>query len=109
MSSAPGRAVISNCATTTEKVLEYLDHILTSVTQESWSYIKNSGDFSRKVKRLGQIPDGTILVTADVVGLYPSILHKAGLETLMRRLNECQTSKIPTEVKYRILKVTLTE
>ena len=65
--------------------------------QESWSYIKDSGDFLKKVKYLGQIPDGAILVTADVVGLYPSIPHKAGLETLRRGLNERETSEIPTE------------
>ena len=42
------------------------------------------------------MPDGAILVTADVVGLYPSIPHNAGLETLRRRLNERETSEIPT-------------
>ena len=50
-----------------------------------------------KVKHLGQIPDGAILVTADAVGLYPSIPHKTGLKTLRRRLNERETSEIPAE------------
>ena len=61
------------------------------------SYIKNSGDFLKKVKHLGQIQDGAILVTADVVGLYPIMAHKAGLEALRRRLNKCETSKIPSD------------
>ena len=95
--SVPGRPVISNCGTPTEKVSEYLDHILKPVMQESWSYIKDSGDFLKKVKHLGKIPDGAILVTADVVGLYPSIPHKAGLEALRRRLNKRETFEIPTE------------
>ena len=51
----------------------------------------------KKVKHLGQIPDGAIHVTADVVGLYPSIPHKVGLETLRGRLNERETSELPTE------------
>ena len=38
------------------------------------------------LKHLGQITDGAILVTADVVGLYPNIPHKPVLETLRRRL-----------------------
>ena len=97
LSSVPGRTVISNCGTPTEKVSEYLDHILKPVIQESWSYIKDSGDFLKNVKHLRQIPDGAILVTVDVVGLYPSIPHKAGLETLRRRLNERETSEIPTD------------
>ena len=67
------------------------------VIQESWSCIKDSGDFLKKVKHLGQIPDGAILVTADVVGLYPSIPHKAGLEALRRRLDKREVFEIPTE------------
>ena len=65
--------------------------------QESWSYIKNSRNFLKKVKRLGYIPDEAVLDRADVVGLYPSIPHKADLKTLTRRLNERETSQIPTE------------
>ena len=41
--------------------------------QESWSYIKDSGDFLKNVRHFGQIPDGAIFVTADMAGLYPSI------------------------------------
>ena len=59
--------------------------------------IKDCGDFLKKVKHLGPIPDEAILVKADVVGLYPSIPHKAGLEALRRRLNKRETFEIPTE------------
>ena len=45
LSSVPGRPVISNCGTPTEKISEYLDHILKPVMQESWSYIKILGIF----------------------------------------------------------------
>ena len=34
------------------------------------------------------------MVAADVVGLYPSTPHKAGSETLRKRLNERETSEI---------------
>ena len=97
LTSVPVRPVISNCGTPTEKISEYLDHILKHVMQESWSYIKDTGDFLKKVKHLGQIPDGAIVVTADVLGLYPSIPHKTGLGALRRRLNKRETSEIPTE------------
>ena len=51
----------------------------------------------KKVKHLGHIPDGAILVIVDVVGLQPSIHHKDDLEILRMRLNECETSEIPSE------------
>ena len=52
LSSVPGRPVISNCGTPTEKISEYLDQILIPVVQEIWSYVKDSGDFFKKVKHL---------------------------------------------------------
>ena len=48
--------------------------------QSSWSYMKDSGDFIWKMKRISNIPDDATLVTADVLGLYPSIPHDFGLK-----------------------------
>ena len=62
-----------------------------SFVQESWCYLKDSGDFLKKIKNIGKIPQGTILVTADVVGLCPNIPHGAGLEVPRKRLNKRET------------------
>ena len=43
--------------------------------QSGWSCIPDSGDFIDKMERIGKVPEGSFLVTADVVGLYPSIAH----------------------------------
>ena len=48
--------------------------------KEGKSYIKDTADFLHKVKDLDRTPDGAILVTTDVFGLYPSIPHTKGLE-----------------------------
>ena len=72
----PGRPVISNHGTPTEKASKFLDSHLQEVMQNGWSYMKNSGDFIMKIKHLKNIPDNAILMTADVVGLYPSIPHE---------------------------------
>ena len=53
--------------------------------------------FFKNIKNIGKIPEGAILVTTDVVGLYPSIPHGAGLEALRKRLNERETPGVPTE------------
>ena len=101
LSAVPGRLVISNCGTPTE-VSEYLDYILKPIMQDSWSYIKDSGDFLKKIKSIGKIPEGAILVTADVIGLYPSISYESGLEALRKRLNERDLPKVPTEDVVKI-------
>ena len=42
--------------------------------QKSWSYIKDSGHFTKKLKNIDHIPQDAIMVTADVVGLYPTLM-----------------------------------
>ena len=57
LANIPGRPFLSNCNTPTEKVCEYLDFLLKPVMQDDWSYIKDTGDFLRKLKHIGKIPE----------------------------------------------------
>ena len=88
--NVPSRPVILNCSLPTEKLSEFLDSHLIGIIQESWSYIKdsNSNDFINKTKNLKDISQEALLVTADVVGLYPSILHEDGLKALKEALGK---------------------
>ena len=95
--NVPGRPVISNCGTPTEKTSEFLDYHLKPIMQKGKSYIKDSGDFINKIKSIENIPEGSILVTADGVGLYPSIPHEAGLNALRETLESRENKFIKTE------------
>ena len=44
--------------------------------------MKYSGGFINQTKNLGTTLDYAISVTADVLGLYPSIAYEAGLRAL---------------------------
>ena len=66
LENVSGRPVISNCDTPAEKVSEFLDYHFKLVMQSGRSYIKDSGDFLKKIKNLGSLPKNAILVTADV-------------------------------------------
>ena len=94
--NVPGRRVISNCGSHTEKVSEFLDSHLKGIMQESWSYTKDSNNFIKKMKNLKDIPHGTLLVTADVIGLYPSIPHEAGLKAIKEALDKRENINIAT-------------
>ena len=93
----PRRPAILNCGTLTEKVLEFLDHHLQPVMKEGKSYIKDRADFLDKLKDLGEITERAILVTADVVGLYPNIPHTKGLKVLGKRYDKFLHKKVHTE------------
>ena len=95
LSNIPGRTFISNCRAPTEKASEFLDCFLKSLMHNGWSYIRDSGDFIDKMKKIGKIPE-CFLVTADVVGLYPSIPHNECIQALKQKLEEQPSTKIPT-------------
>ena len=63
--------------------------------QEGWSNIKESGDFIKNLKNIDQIPQDTIMITAGVVGLYPTISH-ACLTVLRKVLDIRGNKKIST-------------
>ena len=96
LENVPGRPVISNCGASTEKASEFLDFHLKSIMQNGASYAKHSDDFKSKIKKIN-IPNDALLVTADVVGLYRSIPHEAGLSALREALDKRTRKEIPTE------------
>ena len=59
-------------------------------------YIKDSVDFIDKIKNLQNIPERAILVTANEVGLYPSIPHKASLNAFKGSFDSIANKHIPT-------------
>ena len=50
------------------------------------SEYKKAGDFLKKIKNVGNIPENTFLVIADVVGLYPNVPHNTDLKALSNML-----------------------
>ena len=64
--------------------------------------IKDSGDFIKKTQNLDSIPENAILVMADVVGLYPSIPHEAGLKALREAFDKREQHTIPISELIRM-------
>ena len=93
----PGKPVIPNCGTPTEKLSQFSDGDLKLVLQEGWLYIKDFVDFIKKLKNTDHIPPDNIMVKVAVVGLYPSKPRVAGLETLRKALDNCVDKKTPTD------------
>ena len=59
--------------------------------------LKDSNNFIKKRKHLKNIPDNVLLVTADVIGLYPSVPHEAGLSALKEVLDRQEEKNISIE------------
>ena len=71
------------------------------------SYKKGSGDFVNKIKNLQNIPEDTILVTTNVVGLYPSIPHCVSLNAVWEALDNRKNKHIPTDNLLKMMEFVL--
>ena len=60
-------------------------------------YMNDTSDFLEILRATGEIPEESILVTADVVGLYPSIPHDEGLKVLWNQYDKFIDKNFPTE------------
>ena len=75
--------------------------------QNGWSYIRDSNDFNSKIKNLENIRSNSILVTADIVGLYLSIPHESGLKAIKEVLENRARKSVPTSDKHKMLEFVL--
>ena len=61
----------------------------------------------RKIKELGQLPEGKILCTIDVVGLYPNISHDEGLAFLKDFLYSRVDKQVTTDTLIELAELVL--
>ena len=71
------------------------------------SFIKDTNHFLRKIKGLVQLPEGAILYTIDVVGLYPNIPDEEWLALLRKFLDARVENKVATETFLELAEVVL--
>ena len=101
------RPVICNCGFYTENISSFLDFHLQPLAQKVKPYIKDTNHFFKKIKELGQLPEGTILCTIDVVGLYPNIPHDEGLAFLEDFLDSRVDKQVTTDTLIELTELVL--
>ena len=71
------------------------------------SHIKDTNHFLSKLKSLGKLPQGAILRTIDVVGLYRNIPYSEGLHSLRRFLELRDNKQIPSDTLIELAEIVL--
>ena len=105
--NVPGRLAISNCGFYTENISSFLDHHLQPIAQRVNSFIKDTNHFLRKSKSLGHLPEGAILCTIGIAGIYPNIARKKGLASLRKFLDARTEKKVTTETLLELVEIIL--
>ena len=77
------------------------------LAQKVKSYIKDTNQFLNKIKKLGSLPDGAILCTMDVAGLYPNIPHREGLDSLSVGIWKRDNKQISSDTLMELAEVVL--
>ena len=65
-----------------------LDYHLKPIMRSAKSYVRDTSDFLKKLKKLGCEPQNELLGTGELVGLYSSIPHLDGLKALSIKLDQ---------------------
>ena len=109
MNNVPGRPVISNNGTVTENISAYLDYHLKPIIPQVPLILEDTRDFLSRIKGLRNIPEDALLVSFDVVGLYPHIPHDEGI-AIMAEFLEGRTDKtVSTRSLCELAKIFLKE
>ena len=94
--NVPGRQVVSNCGMGTENISAFVEYHISNIIPGISRILKDTTDFLKKLEDVN-IPDNAIMVSFDVVGLYPHIPHEDGIEAMKRYLDLREEHAISTE------------
>ena len=113
LENPPGRPIVSGIGGPTEKLSRLVDHWLQPVVQRLPSYLKDSTHLLQTIKvwneTLAPLPETTLIVTIDVVALYPSIPIEEVTPAIISALESNRPDNIPgntilTKIVEHVLK-----
>ena len=108
----PLRLVISGCESNTENISHFLNHVTKHIPEKMDSFLQDTPDLLRKLEQYNNnniIPDNALLVTIDVVGLYPNIPQDEGITAFEKVTNNpaYRDQTIPTCFLLKLLQFVL--
>lgn len=86
----PLRLITSCCGTAIERLSAFTESFLKPLSNKLPSFLKDTTDLINKINELnikGPLPQGTLLVSWDVVGMFPNIDNNLGLSAVREALD----------------------
>ena len=106
-SNVPERTVISKNETATENISAFLDFHLQNIVSATPHILQDTRDVLQRVNQIGDIPENALLVSFDVVGLYPHIPHDQVVEIMRRFLDKREDESVSSESLCKLANIVL--
>ena len=74
--------------TATENISAFLDFHLKPLVTKVSHILEDTRDFLSRITEIKDLPEDALLVSFDVVGLYPHIPHEKGIEIMKQLLKQ---------------------
>ena len=107
--NTPVRLLTTGCNTAIENLSRFLEVHSAPLTAHLPARIKDTGHLLELIEQINSngLPDGLILVSFDVVNMFPNIDNERGLQTLEMAYNKRTTLKPSTECLMEALRICL--
>ena len=81
----PGRPIVSHCGGPTEKISQFVDHLIGPSVPLSQSYIRESTHLINILNKFN-MPPNMLLCTLNITSLYTNIPHNEGIQSIKELL-----------------------
>ena len=93
-----GHPAVSSMNCHTANISKYVDYHLQPVIKKIHSYIKDTLDFLKKLEKIKDIPQESLLVTLDVKALYTKILNNEGIKAAKESYKKYMEKTVSTVI-----------
>ena len=89
-------------------ISKYVDCHFQPIVKEIPSYVKDAQDFLKKLEKVKDIPQESLLVTLDVKSLYANIPNNEGITAVNESYDKYKEKAVSTKVIITFLSLILT-
>ena len=94
----PNRPVVSSVNCHTVNISKYVDHYVQPIVKEIPPYVKDTQDFPKKLEKVKDIPQESLLVTLDVNSLHTNIPNNEGIKAVKESYENYKEKTASTKV-----------
>ena len=103
----PGRPIVSDCASESYQIAEFLDYYLNPLSTLHNSYLKDTYDFISKIKSIST-QEPSLIFSMDVESLYTNIDSSMGLKAVKTLMDKHPDPLRPDQAILQLLDISLT-